>query len=382
MLEGNVTTAADGSVSVATEDGVARLAAGQVARIEAGEGPRARARRALAALPAGDVDAAYRLALATEAAGLPDLAAQAYEAVLAVERDHPAARRALGYEKVDGVWLKVPEARRRRGLVLYEGAWRLPLEAEAAARAVGTRAPSTAPAVDAELRTPDAHGRDRPRRRSRAPRPSRWRRRPRRRAGRPPRSSCSTRRRRSAPTRAGSSRRSATRRRSGPSSSPASATATPRSATRRSWPPRRSATTTSRSRSLKALGSDHPGLVANAARALATLGDPRAIGVLVERITGHGGSPRVVLEVVNRVSYIRDYDVEIAQAANIANPVVGVVTDGMVLDLHVLDASIERTVVETVLLDAFNTLSGAHATDAKGVLDWARAHPPVVTAPR
>ena len=42
---------------------------------------------------------------------------------------------------------------------------------------------------------------------------------------------------------------------------------------------------------------------------------------------------RAVVEVLNKVAYIGDYDVEIAQAANIANPIVKHAVDGVVLDV-------------------------------------------------
>jgi hypothetical protein len=122
---------------------------------------------------------------------------------------------------------------------------------------------------------------------------------------------------------------------------------------------------------VRALGSSPPGIVANAAGALAGLGDRRAIHVIVRRI-GHGESPRVFIESGTQVSYIRDYDVEIAQLSNIANPVVGVVHEGIVFDVKVIDASIETTTVDTILLNAFNTLAHAEAKDVGGVLDWYR----------
>lgn len=43
---------------------------------------------------------------------------------------------------------------------------------------------------------------------------------------------------------------------------------------------------------------------------------------------------RAHLTVTHQVSYVRDFDVEIAQAAAVANPVVSMVSDGIVLDVH------------------------------------------------
>jgi tetratricopeptide (TPR) repeat protein len=42
---------------------------------------------------------------------------------------------------------------------------------------------------------------------------------------------------------------------------------------------------------------------------------------------------RATLEVLNKVAYVADYDVEIAQAANIANPIIQYVVEGVVLDV-------------------------------------------------
>ena len=96
---------------------------------------------------------------------------------------------------------------------------------------------------------------------------------------------------------------------------------------------------------IRALGSENPRLVANAAQALADLGDPRALAFVVKRLTSHGSSARGVrLLHLNQVSYVRDYDVEIAQASNIANPDVATIQDGVVLDVRVIDAALHEDV--------------------------------------
>jgi hypothetical protein len=124
---------------------------------------------------------------------------------------------------------------------------------------------------------------------------------------------------------------------------------------------------------VKALGSEHPGLVVNAARALASVNDPRAVGAIVRRMISHGGGVRAVVEFLNKVSYIRDYDVEIAQAANIANPVIGTAVEGMVFDVKIVDVGMDRTVVETILVDAFNKLTGLHARNVAEAIELYRA---------
>ncbi len=45
-------------------------------------------------------------------------------------------------------------------------------------------------------------------------------------------------------------------------------------------------------------------------------------------------SQRANITLTHQISYVKDFDVEIAQAAAVANPVVAVVSDGVVLDVH------------------------------------------------
>ncbi len=51
---------------------------------------------------------------------------------------------------------------------------------------------------------------------------------------------------------------------------------------------------------------------------------------------------RAVVEVLNKVAYVADYDVEIAQAANIANPIIRNAVDGVVLDVKPVVSSDRR----------------------------------------
>jgi hypothetical protein len=125
---------------------------------------------------------------------------------------------------------------------------------------------------------------------------------------------------------------------------------------------------------VRALSSNHLGLVANAARALAAISDPRSVVHVVKRIIAHGGSGRSVVQVLNQVSYVRDYDVEIAQASNIANPQIGYIKEGNVLDIKVIDAGIDKTVVETILVDALNSLAGTSLRSREDVLAWYATH--------
>jgi hypothetical protein len=335
-----------------------------------GEGPRARYDRAVKALAEGDVEGHYRLALRLQEEGAPDLARRELLSVVRLDPDHLASRRALGQEKVDGEWVSREEAYRRRGLVLYGGRWLLPAEAEAAARA--TSAP-TGPRVESDAALLAAM-------RTEATGPAALR--------RPARL---------AALEAGPERRFA-------AASLLLYDADPKvrvfaagelssigdedalrplllSGMRDRDPDvRRAAVLAAASFGhedvaipfVRALRSTHPSMVANAAKALALIGDDRAVVHIVKRITAHGGGGRSVIEELNKVTYVRDYDVEIAQAANIANPEIGIVQEGIVLDAKVLDLGTERTVVETVLLDALNSLAGTRLASRDDVIAWYR----------
>jgi type II secretory pathway component GspD/PulD (secretin) len=54
---------------------------------------------------------------------------------------------------------------------------------------------------------------------------------------------------------------------------------------------------------------------------------------------------RANISVMNQVAYVRDFDVEIAQAASIADPIVDVVMDGVVLDVRPVVSADRRFIV-------------------------------------
>ncbi len=54
---------------------------------------------------------------------------------------------------------------------------------------------------------------------------------------------------------------------------------------------------------------------------------------------------RANLSVMNQVAYVQDFDVEIAQAASIADPIIDVVQDGVVLDVHPVVSADRRFVM-------------------------------------
>jgi hypothetical protein len=84
-----------------------------------------------------------------------------------------------------------------------------------------------------------------------------------------------------------------------------------------------------------------------AADALGTLGDKTTVETLIRRVHWVAGpSSRVNIQVLNQVSYISDYDVEIAQLSQIGDPIVSQLREGIVLDVKVFGAEGWDTEVE------------------------------------
>ena len=74
-----------------------------------------------------------------------------------------------------------------------------------------------------------------------------------------------------------------------------------------------------------------------AANALGELGDMRGVNVILRKVSiGIGESGRANIMVGKQNSYIQDFDVEIAQAAAIGDPIVQTIRDGIILDYKVL----------------------------------------------
>ncbi len=138
---------------------------------------------------------------------------------------------------------------------------------------------------------------------------------------------------------------------------------------------------------VKALWSEHPSIVANAAAALGQLGDAHAVVWLVTRLVSHGASPGANFSQLTQQAYIQDFDVEVAQTSFIADPVIGTVQEGVVQDVKVLDLTIEKTFVEMRLVKTIASLAKADLHDAAQVAAWWKEHreqfpswPPVTVA--
>jgi len=368
-LEGVVERRPDGSLRVETEQGPVTLAARDVLEVQAGDGPRTLWRRETAALVAGDAAGWYRLALSAETQGLVAEAREAHAQVVALEPEHAASRRALGHERVDGSWLSSDEASRRRGLVLYAGQWRLPGEIELAQR-------------DTEVARVPAPSRDDARVRQLLQRSL---------TGEPALAAAATRALAALSTpdlvaaalgllgrpepalRAGSCRLLGTL-----GDESALRALVFHGARDLDEGVRREAVLAAASFGhddlalpfVRALGSENLRLAGNAAQALGLLGDMRAAGYLVKRLSSHGSSTRSFVAFVNQISYVRDYDVEIAQASNIANPNIGIIQEGVVLDIKVHDAHYTSTWIEPLLLGALSQLVGRPIASREQAQAW------------
>lgn len=368
-LEGEVERLPNGWYRVTTAKGTVDLAPSAVADVREGQGPRAAFLAEASGVDVKDARAQYRLALKAEEAGLADLAAEAYRRVLAIEPDHLAARRALGHERLEGEWVTAATARRRKGLVLYGGRWRLPAEVESAsARQAGTE--------EATAAADDARARALIRRLATGPAPVQH-------AARLAlartddalvvRAALATLYDADPKVRIASCRLLA---RIGDE---AALRPLILSGARDTDPGvRREAVLAAAAFGhddtaipyVRALGSKNPRLAGHAAEALALIGDQRAAGYIVKRLRSHGSSTRNYVSFMTQVSYVRDYDVEIAQASNIANPDVATISEGVILDVKVLDAAYTKTWVEPLLVKAFNDLSGQRLRSADEVRAW------------
>ena len=91
------------------------------------------------------------------------------------------------------------------------------------------------------------------------------------------------------------------------------------------------------------------------AEALGTIGHEAAVALLVQagphaaaglrRAAGDAGASRGHIAFLNQQAYIRDFDVEVAQASFIADPQIDVLQSGTVLDVTVIGVTEIRKIV-------------------------------------
>jgi len=328
--------------------------------------------RRAAAVAADDVDGHYRLALWCQENGLTAYALRHQRAVVTLDPDHRAARRALGYERVHGRWAKGKDAMRAKGFVEYDGVWLTPeeyalaakdeiaaKEARAAHRAGDEalkQAWSQDPAVRGramgEIERIDAKYRLRP--------------------------------------------LSIAARVNKPDVRMRAVQGLAKLGTADALPPLYKRAVFDQDESIRdaavaaikqidapgkigpfvqALNSPFDPVRTHAVKALGALGDADAVGPLVARYQVIGGSGQsVYISVVNQISYVQDFDVEVAQTAFIADPVIGVIQDGLVLQFRALATDGYIDVYERpALAEALSNLTGKDlGDDPKAWLTWYR----------
>ena len=110
----------------------------------------------------------------------------------------------------------------------------------------------------------------------------------------------------------------------------------------------------------------------NAAKAVGGLGDVRGIQYLVYRMQAHGGGvSRAHIYLANQISFIQDFDVEVAQTAFIADPIVGILQEGIVLDVRVIATERQADIIERrVIRDSLKKLSQVDKGDDPAA--WAK----------
>lgn len=88
---------------------------------------------------------------------------------------------------------------------------------------------------------------------------------------------------------------------------------------------------------IQAIDAAKPATREAAYNAVATLMAPRAVPALIRRLARRadsGGPPRNHVSFTEQISFLQDFEVEIAQGAVIADPVVGILRQGTVLDVR------------------------------------------------
>jgi HEAT repeats len=100
----------------------------------------------------------------------------------------------------------------------------------------------------------------------------------------------------------------------------------------------------------KSLASNNQAVRIAAAEALGELELPEGAEPLIRMLAGDGPiAPRNHIGVTTQVAYVKDFDVEVAAGAVIADPIVDIVQEGVILDVAVVSVNAERHVYWTAL---------------------------------
>jgi len=302
--------------------------------VAAGEDPAAEYARRLGSIEPGDAEARFRLALWCEERGLAKEAVTEHRAVVTLDPDHRASRRALGYERVCGRWMKGDEAMRAKGFLEHEGRWVTPEEHAlyakdeiAAEEARVARRRADAALQSAWSQDPAVRGRALA---AISDLPAAHRLRP---------LSIATRiRHADVRAKAIEGLRALGSKEALPPLYKAAIFDQDESIRRAAVDAIRATDAEGKiGPFVRALQSPFDPVRLHAIQALGALGDAGAVGPLVRRFEVSGGSGQsVYISNVNQISYVQDFDVEVAQTSFIADPVIGVIQDGLTLNFRAL----------------------------------------------
>lgn len=297
-----------------------------------------------AAVEDSDAAGLYALGLWARRAGLPDAGRKAFEAALAADPQHAAARDALSQQNSDGKWLAGESLLEAKGFVAREGAWVLREEAESLDR----RAAAAKGLTDDEKKVEQVIAQ----------------------AAKAPPSARKFALEALKQTDDATIRRPALRalRRGTPDERAVAARLLGRvedvdvlrplvhSAVMDREPSVRAAAAESLHEIgdpdvvkplAKAMWSASPEVRMNAGEALGTVGGVQSVQWILSRVMTSGGpGGRNNLFVGSQVTYVADFDVEIAQAAQIGDPIVQTIREGVMLDARVLGVQEEFTIAE------------------------------------
>ncbi len=122
----------------------------------------------------------------------------------------------------------------------------------------------------------------------------------------------------------------------------------------------------------RALGSRYAPFRQRAAEALVGLGDELAYPYLITKWEGRSGDfPQVYIALARQLSYIQDFDVEVASTSFIADPIVGVLQDATVLGVKIhATEQIEHLAAIRTYRSSLEALGGTRR--GSGVKAWRR----------
>jgi HEAT repeat protein len=114
----------------------------------------------------------------------------------------------------------------------------------------------------------------------------------------------------------------------------------------------------------RALDSRYDDVRVRAAEAIALLGDELGYPAIIYKWEARSGDfPRVYLAQTTQISYIQDFDVEVAQTSFIADPIVGVLQEGVVQAFKILATEQSFTFERAAFHKALTRMAGTDLGD-------------------